>query len=490
MRFSKFYHTLPSSCALATMEMMLKLYNTLTRKVEEFKPLNPPRVGFYSCGPTVYEHTHIGHMRAYTFVDTLRRTLEANGFEVEHVMNITDVGHLFEEGEEKRLGEDKLEYEAKKEKMSAWDIAKKYTDEFLQVLDELNIKKPQIMPRATDHIKEQIDLIKQLEKKGFTYVVDRGVAFDTSKFPHYPDFARLNLKKMKKGARIEFDPQKKNPADFWLWRFSDPKEKRQMEWDSPWGRGFPGWHIECSAMSMKYLGDTFDIHTGGVDHIGVHHTNEIAQSQGATGKPFVRFWLHNEFILIDGKKMSRSLGNVYTLEDIKKKGFEPLAVRYLFLTAHYRDKLNFTWKSLTSAQSAYEKLKAQVPSLESQSRTALSEEKLQKIEDYKNKFFSLANNDLGTPQALAVVWEVLKSNIPAQDKRELLLSFDEVLGLGLAEVKPERVKVSKEVQELVEEREKLRTQEKWQEADKLRKRIEKAGFNIEDTPKGPKVKKR
>ena len=467
---------------------MVRLFNTKTRKVEEFVPLEGKKVGMYSCGPTVYSSPHVGNLRAYVFVDTLRRTLEANGYNVQHVMNITDVGHLFEEGDETRIGKDKLEYEAEKEKVSAWDIAKKYIDEFFKNLDALNIERPTVVPRATDNIREQIQLIKTLEDKGYTYKIDDGIYFDSSKFKKKP--LGGGGAGIKPGARIEMVPGKRNPTDFALWKFSPQsgsgQARRQMEWESPWGVGFPGWHIECSAMSMKYLGETFDIHTGGIDHIPVHHTNEIAQSEAATGKEFVRYFLHNEFVLVDGKKMSKSLGNVYTLQDITARGFSPLALRYLFLTSHYRDKLNFTWDSLKAAQTAYERLQK---FMNSPSRTMLSQEKLQLIEKYKSEFFNQINNDLGTPGALAVIWEMIKSNIPNQDKQDLLFSFDEVLGLNLrAESVPRVSRVPREIKKLVEEREKLREEGKWREADKIRKEIEEMGYIIEDTEKGSIVR--
>lgn len=480
---------------------MIKLYNTLSKKVEEFQSIEKGKVGMYTCGPTVYASQHIGNMRAYVTWDILRRVLEANGYQVTQIMNVTDVGHLFEEGEEARLGEDKLEYAAEAQGKNAWEIAKYYTDEFLEFLDELNIKRPTKLVKATDHIKEQVQLIETLERKGFTYKIDDGIYFDTSRFGKKS--LGGNAKGIKPGARVEMVPGKRNPTDFALWKFSPKDKERQMEWDSPWGRGFPGWHIECSAMSMKYLGETFDIHTGGIDHISVHHTNEIAQSEAATGKTFVHFWLHNEFLLVDGGRMSKSLGNVYTLNDVCERGFGPLALRYLFLTAHYRDEINFTWKSLEAAQNAFNRLKEFMSPVHS--RSNLSNEKFQSIdlfgklrvngeqsrtiERYREEFFSQLNNDLGTPGALAVVWEVIKSNVPSEDKRDLLLSFDEVLGLGLERVS--RVgRVPQAVRRLVDEREKLRGQSKWEEADEIRKKVGNMGYLIKDTNEGPQVKKK
>lgn len=467
---------------------MIKLYNTLTRQLEDFKLLDPPNVGIYSCGPTVYDYAHIGHARTYVFSDVLKRILLFNGYQVKHVMNITDVGHLTE-ADISDEGKDKIELAAEKEKKTVWDIAKFYTDDFFQMLDEMNIARPSITCKATDYIQEQIGLIKKMEENGFTYVVDRGVVFDTAKFPAYADFARLDLKGIKAGSRIELDPQKKNPTDFWLWKFSDPKGKRQMEWDSPWGKGFPGWHLECSAMSISCLGERFDIHTGGIDHIPVHHTNEIAQNWAATGHQVVNYWVHGEFLLIEGQKMSKSLGNFYRLEDIEKKGFEPLALRYLFLTAHYRAKMNFTWKSLEAAQAALGKLKNLVDQWKTgEGRKTLSSQDDEKINSFREKFQQKINDDLNIPEALAVVWEVAKSNIPDPDKLDLVLDFDEVLGLGLAK-ETEEIKVPKEIEELVNKREELRKEQKWAEADKIRKEIEGAGFVLKDTPEGVKIKK-
>lgn len=502
---------------------MLRFFNTLKRKIEDFAPLDPPKVRMYTCGPTVYSSQHIGNMRAYVTWDILRRVLEFNGYQVNHVMNITDVGHLFEEGEEGRIGQDKLEYEAARVGKSAWDIANYYTDEFLHFMDELNIKKPTLLVKATDHINEMIALIKRLEEKGFTYKISDGVYFDTSKFPNYGELAG-GKEGIRPGVRVEMVPGKKNPTDFSLWKFTPKGFKRQMEWDSPWAprqargkvKGFPGWHIECSAMSMKYLGESFDpfgkasvesaetlridgehyrtidIHTGGVDHIPVHHTNEIAQSEAATGLKFVRFWLHNEFVLVDGKRMGKSLGNVFTVDDVKKRGFNSLSLRYLFLTAHYRDKLNFTWESLQAAQNAYNRLVEALSGFQREDQSIVSRSGIPlRGKKYRTAFFNRMNNDLSTPNALPVVWEMLKSNIPAKDKSDLLLSFDEVLGLGLEkQVNKKEPEIPEGVIRLIKEREKLRKKEEWAKADELRERIERMGYFVEDTIEGSKTKKK
>ena len=444
----------------------------------------------YSCGPTVSDFPHIGNLRAYVFVDILRRTLEFNGYKVNHVMNITDVGHLTSQAD---TGEDKMEAASKREKKDAWQIAKFYEKEFLRALEKLNILKPQIICRATEHIKEMIDLVKKLEEKGFAYRISDGIYFDTSKLSDYGKLANMPRSKILAGARIEVVSGKRHPTDFALWKFS-PKEglKRQMEWDSPWGVGFPGWHIECSAMGMKYLNEHFDIHTGGVDHVLIHHTNEIAQNEAVTGHQVVNYWIHNEFLLVERQKMSKSLRNFYNIHDIEEKGFNALSLRYLFLTCHYRSKMNFTWKGLEAAQNAYNKLVGIIKDWQHGEREVVSPEDVKKIDDFRKKFQEKINDDLNIPEALAIVWEVAKSNIPDPDKLDLILDFDQVLGLDLERVSRESraSRVPQEITELVEKREELRKQGRWDEADKIRKEIEKSGFTIKDTPKGPKVKKK
>jgi cysteinyl-tRNA synthetase len=468
---------------------MLRIYNTLSRKIEEFKPINPPYVGMYTCGITAYDHTHIGHMRTYVNTDLLRRTLEYNGFLVKQVENVTDVGHLSSDAD---TGEDKLQKKAKKERKTAWEIAKIYAKEFFEVMDKLNVLKPHIIAYATDHIKEMIELIKKLEEKGFTYKISGdGIYFDTAKLADYGKLACMPRDKILAGARVEMVFGKRNPTDFALWKFSPKNQKRDMEWDSPWGVGFPGWHIECSAMAMKYLGETFDIHTGGIDHIPIHHTNEIAQAEAATGKPFVKYWFHNEFMMVEGKKMSKSLGNFFWIKDVEDKGFEPLALRYLFLTSHYRLKMNFTWEGLKAAQTAYWRLKEMVRGWR-KGREIISEVDLGKIENFRRKFQEKINNDLNIPEALAVVWEMAKSNIPDPDKLDLILDFDKVLGLDLEKSlkDQEREAIPQEIMEMVKKREYLRKQKKWDEADRIRKEIENLGFIIEDTPSGPVIKRK
>lgn len=458
--------------------MDIFLTNSLTRKKEKFIPINPPNVGVYSCGPTVYLSAHIGHMRKYLSDDILMRVLRTSGYKVTQVMNITDVGHLVSDAD---TGEDKMEKSAKATGQTVWDIAKFYEKQFFDSTTALNIKKPDVVCKATDHIEEQINLIKKLEEKGFTYKTTDGIYFDTSKFKNYGELTG-GKEGIRPGLRIEMG-EKKNATDFALWKFSPKDEKRQMEWDSPWGVGFPGWHIECSAMSMKYLGEQFDIHTGGEDHIAIHHTNEIAQSEAATEKsPFVKYWIHTAFLMVDGKKMSKSLGNFYTVEDIKKKGFDPLSLRYLYLGASYRDPLNFTWESLQAAENALERLRNQVISLKTEKdRTTLSQEKEQVIEKFRNDFIISVNDDLNTSKALAVVWEMLKSSIPSTDKLDLIYSFDEILGFGLSEISDSEPETPDNIKELIKKREEFRNQKNWQEADAIRKQIEELGFKVKDS---------
>lgn len=471
----------------------MKIYNSLTKKIEEFEPINPPNVGMYTCGPTVYSYPTIGNFRTYTTADLLLRSLKFLGFSVKYVMNLTDVGHLTGDNlGDADIGEDRLEKAAKKEGKSAWDIAKFYSDDFRGSFDRLNLTLPDHLVAATDHIKEQIDLIKKLEEKGLTYRIDDGIYFNTIAYESktgekYGELSTLD--QIKEGARVEPNPQKKNTRDFALWKFSPTDRKRQMEWESPWGVGFPGWHLECSAMSMKYLGEQFDIHVGGEDLRSTHHPNEIAQSEGATGKvPFVKYWIHGAFLLVDGGRMGKSLGNAYTLHDIKNKNFDSLDLRYFYLTGHYRKQMNFTWEALTGAQNALEKLRTQIQSLKSGGeRNALSEEKLSKVDEFRNEFTNAISDDLNTPEALAVLWSMLKSNIPSTDKYDLAMSFDEVLGLGLNKpvIQSTGTSITPEIKKLMEEREKLRNERKFEEADKIRDRILEMGYTINDAAQKP-----
>jgi cysteinyl-tRNA synthetase len=484
---------------------MLRLYNTLTRKVEEFTPLRKDWVGYYSCGPTVYDFAHIGHARTYIFADTLGRTLSFLGYKVKRVMNITDVGHLTSDSDS---GEDKMEKGAKRENKSVWDIAQFYTDDFMKMLKDLNIEKPEIICKATDYIPQMISLVKQLEQKGFTYTVDDGVYFDTTKLSDYgkltgQTFEEL-VKGLKAGARIEVVAGKKHPTDFALWKFSYPKgrpfdstcdastAKRQMQWDSPWGLGFPGWHIECSAMSMEFLGETIDIHTGGVDHIPIHHTNEIAQSEAATGKPFVRCWLHGEHLLIDGQKMSKSLKNFYRLSDIIQKGFDPLSLKYLFFSASYRQQLNFTWKALESAARALKNLHSRVKEMEKANDRENEKQNTHTPNEFTSQFKDAISDDLNMAKALSVVWNVVKSSLSNRTKLAFLHEVDKVLGFGFKnqQENTHRFEAPAEITLLVEKRDRLRTEGKWEEADEVRNQIEKLGFALKDTKNGAQVQKK
>jgi len=455
--------------------MKLKLYNTLTRKKEVFKSLKDKKAGLYTCGPTVYMYAHIGNLRTYIFEDILKRILNYNSYKVKHVMNITDVGHLTSDSD---TGEDKLEKSAVREKKTVWDIAGFYTRAFKKDLKKLNIIEPDVWEKATDTIEDQINLIKTLERKGFTYKIKDGIYFDSSKLPSY---GRLWAKKIKPkaGARIEMS-EKKNPTDFALWKFSPKEKKRQMEWDSPWGIGFPGWHTECVAIGIKNLGIPFDIHCGGIDHIQIHHTNEIAQAEAAYEKPLANYWLHGEFLILKKARMGKSEGNILTLEELIKKGFHPLSFRYLALTAHYKSKLVFSLESLKSADQALKKLYQKTAELKDSKGKSPDN-------DYKEEFLKYINDDLNTPKALALIWKMLESNFPARAKYELLLDFDKVLGLNLREIKKE--KIPEEIIKLVEERKKCRKNKEFQEADKIRKEIEKSGWQIEDTDQGTKIKK-
>lgn len=472
----------------------MRLYNSLTRQIEEFVPLKKGKVGMYTCGPTVYFYSHIGHGRKYVYDDILRRLLTSKNFKVTHVQNITDVGHLTGENEgDADLGEDKMEKGARLAGKTVWEVADTYTQAFFVDMDKLNILRPDISCKATDHIAEQIELVKKLVEKGFAYDTPEAVYFDISKFPRYGMLFGQNLSDKQVAVReeVETGKFKKHPADFALWfkrvgRFVD----HTMHWDSPWGDGFPGWHIECSAMSMKYLGETFDIHTGGEDHLPIHHPNEIAQAEAATGKPLAKYWVHHGFLMVDGTKMSKSLGNVFRVEDVVQKGFSPLALRYFYLTAQHRTPQNFTWSALAAAQSAYDKLVGfvrQVDKTEA-SRSSLSKEKLKKLDGLRAAFWGAMDNDLNTPQALAVVWELVKSNIPDRDKLELLLDFDQVLGLNLAKV--DEIKVPDEVKQLGANREQLRKDGQFVKADEVRLQIEKMGYLINDSASGPTFTKK
>lgn len=463
---------------------MMRIYNTASRQKEDLKTIKPGVVGIYSCGPTVYSSPHIGNMYAYICWDVLARTLKYLGYEVRNVINITDVGHLISDADS---GEDKMEKGSKKEGMTVWEIAKKYENEFLKNLEELNIEMPWKMPKATDHIQEQMELIKKIESNGFTYQTSDGIYFDTAKFKDYGKFANLNLEKIREGARVEINEEKKSPQDFALWKFSPEGEKRQMEWESPWGVGFPGWHIECTAMSTKYLGNVFDIHTGGEDHISIHHTNEIAQGYGAFGKMTANYWMHNAFITFDGSKISKSSGGLYTVFDLEKMGFDPLAYRYMVLGSHYRKGIEFSLESLKAAKVALNKLRSY--KIADRQVESLSSGKVN--EDFKNEFLSKISDDLAMPEALAVVWKMVKSDLAAEDKWTTLLDFDKVLGLNLKilDLRSQILEIPEEVQKLVEQRMRAREEKNWVESDRLREIIKENGYLIEDLPNSYKILK-
>jgi cysteinyl-tRNA synthetase len=454
--------------------MTLRLYDTYTRSVRDFQPLHPPEVGLYSCGPTVYDYAHIGNLRTYIFVDLLRRALLFNGYAVKHVMNITDVGHLVSDAD---TGEDKMEVGQRRTGQSAWEIAECYTQAFQDDLVYLNILEPTIWCRATDHLAEQIALIECIAAKGFTYRTADGLYFDTSRLPDYGYLARLDVTGLQAGARVEMG-EKRNITDFALWKFSPSDRQRQMEWDSPWGKGFPGWHIECSAMSAKYLGTFFDIHCGGEDHITVHHTNEIAQTQACYGTRLANFWLHGYFLQMDEARMSKSAGDFVRLQTLIDRGYDPIVYRFFCLSAHYRTQLSFTWRGLDGAATALNRLCALAHAW-GQPGTI--------DEDYVGRFAAQLDDDLNLPRAVAVMWDLAKSDLPDAAKKATLLQFDRILGLGLAGWRPAETIVPDNIWQLVQQRQQARAAKQWQIADQLRGQISAAGYEVDDTPQGPHV---
>jgi len=464
----------------------LKLFNTASRQVEEFKPITEGKVKMYCCGPTVYGFQHIGNFRTFFFEDILRRTLKYNNFDVTHIMNITDVGHLTSDED---YGEDKMERKAAEEGKSVWEISEYYTDIFMKDMKLLNITMPSKFTKATDYIKEQIEMVQQLEQKGFTYITSDGVYYDTSKFPDYGKMARLDIEGLRAGERVEFSEEKRNPTDFALWKFSPKDEKRQMEWESPWGIGFPGWHLECSAMSKKTLGDHLDIHCGGVDHIPVHHTNEIAQSEAANGKKFVNYWVHGEFLLMGDEKMSKSKGGTLTISRLREEGYEPMHYRYFLLNAHYRKKLNFSEEAMQGAKNSYENLKARIISLKEKAEIEIVDDK---PNDYKEKFTEKINNDLGITEALAILWTMLKDeNLSAKQRLALALDFDKIFGLELDKVEKNdtQIEIPAGVTSLAEQRLQAKKDKNFALSDELRNKIKELGYEVKDTKDGYEVKK-
>ncbi len=462
--------------------MDLYFYNTLHKAKEKFEPIVSGQAGVYTCGPTVYNFAHIGNLRTYLFEDFLVRTLAYNGYRVKRVMNITDVGHLSGDMD---MGEDKMEQGATREGRTAWEIAAYYTDAFREDLQALNIAAPDIWCKATDNIAEQIALVKSLEEKGFVYRTADGLYFDTAKFPEYNRLSHLPLEELKEGARIEKNPDKKNPTDFAVWKFSPAASKRQMEWDSPWGVGFPGWHLECSAMSLKYLGKQLDIHCGGIDHINVHHTNEIAQSEAATGEKFFNYWLHGAFLNIaGGKKMAKSEDNFLTLDRaLLNKGIDPLAYRFAALQVHYRKPMEYSEDSLRQAEQGWQSLRRQLASLG---------DGFGRVDDaVRLEFQQAINDDLNMPQALALLFKVLKSDLSAEDKRATARDFDKVLGLDLFRpLSEQNVDIPENVAALLSERRQARTEKDWLKSDILRQAIYEAGYLVEDGQEGQSVKSR
>ena len=450
---------------------MLTLYNTRTRQKEKFKPLHNNEVGLYTCGPTVYNYAHIGNLRTYVFEDILLRVLKYNDYEVNHVMNITDVGHLTDDADQ---GEDKMEKGSKREGKTAWEIASFYTEAFKNDMNDLNLLEPHTWCKATDHIEEQIDQVQILIDKGFTYETSDGIYFDTTKLEDYGKLAQLDKQNLKAGERVDMG-EKKNPHDFALWKFNKEGEKRQMEWGAFGKTGFPGWHIECSAMSMKYLGDQFDIHCGGIDHVPVHHTNEIAQTEASSGKkPWVNFWLHGEFLVINEGRMGKSEGNFITLRTLKEKGYDPLAYRFFLLQAHYRKQLNFTWEAIDAAAEGLKRLRRLVNSIPEETQTD---------EGLEKKFAEAISDDLNMPESLAVLWKGLKEK--TLDKKTIM-NFDAVLGLDLVRAE-KKIKIPENVQKLLEERKRARKEKNWEESDRLRDEITGLGFAIEDGDEGQSV---
>ncbi len=460
--------------------MSIKFYNTLTRKEEEFKPINEKEIKIYSCGPTVYYFAHIGNLRAYLFMDNLRRVLKYNGYKLKHVMNITDVGHLVSDADE---GEDKMLKAAKRENKDPFEIAEFYMNAFLKDIDSLNIDRPEIIARATEHIDVMEEYVKKIIENGYTYQTEDTVYFDTSKLKKYGILSNRNVEEQKAGARVEFDKNKKNISDFALW--IKAPENHIMKWDSFFGKSYPGWHLECSAMGYKYLGENFDIHTGGVDHIPIHHENEIAQSQGFSGKIPANYWMHVEFLQINGGKMSKSLNNLYTLKDLQEKGYEPLVYRMFNYTSNYRAQINFTFEAMDAAKVALNRLREGYI----KHGEGLDDISDDEIKDYEEKFLEAINDDLNMPIAMSVVWDVIKNPKKSKKMQELLLKFDEVLGLNIKEYKKQENILPDEIKDLVNKRNEARKEKNWSESDRIRDLLIEKGYIVKDSKEGTIVEK-
>lgn len=473
------------------------LYNTLTRKKEEFKPIKGGEVSFYQCGPTVYWTQHIGNLRAATLGDIIRRVFEYNGYNIKFVKNYTDVGHLTSDGD---IGEDKMEKGARRENLSPDEIAQKYIKIYEDDACELNIEPPTVAPRATKHIPEMIEMVKTLLDKGFAYSTPLAIYFDISKFPNYTALSGQNLEKniAGEGSGDISDSIKKNPQDFSLWFFRAGVQASALQyWPSPFtsplvenGNGFPGWHIECSAMSKKYLGETLDIHMGGIEHVPVHHTNEIAQSESANGVKYSNYWLHNEHLLANNEKMAKSTGTGFTLAEVKEKGFKPIALRYYFLSANYRSKQNFTWEALQAAQNGLEHLYNQIREIKLVMEMGDEPVEIGQVSDeHKKKFLEFLNDDFNTPGALSVLQEVMKSGLKSEDKLATIFDFDSVLALNFAQLQNSKEEFPAEILILSEQRKKARAEKNWVESDRLRAEIEKLGYAVNDTVNGVEVYK-
>ena len=464
--------------------MDIYFYNTLTRKKELFEPMDEKEVTIYSCGPTVYKDATIGNMRTNIFQDVLRRMLKYNGYQIKHVMNITDVGHLVSDGDD---GEDKMIKSAREEHKTPLEIAEHYTKLFFDDLKDLNIEIPEIICKATNYIPEMLEYVKELVDKGYAYETSTAIYFDVSKLDKYPVLSNLNVEEQKAGARVEVDTEKRNPYDFAVW-IKAPKN-HLMKWDSPWGPSYPGWHIECSAMSRKHLGEQFDIHTGGIDLIPTHHENEIAQSKGACGKIPARYWLHGEYLLINGGKMSKSLGNVYLLKDIKEKGYDPLVYRLLCYTCSYRNKLNFTWEGMDSASKSLERLRKGYQANKN-GKNQLEKEDIEKLNELEYGFKQAINDDMNMPLGMSFVWEVIKYPKKCPEIANLLLKFDKVLGIRIEKEEETSEKLPEEISNLIEKRKQARNEKNWQESDRIREEIQQKGYIVKDTKDGMEVSKK
>ena len=460
--------------------MDLYFYNTLTKQKEKFIPIDENLVRLYSCGPTVYKDATIGNMRTNIFQDVLRRVLRYNGYKIKHAMNITDVGHLVSDGDE---GEDKMTKSAREENKTPLEIANHYTELFFNDLKALNLETPEIVCKATEHIQEMLEYVEKLVERGYAYETSTAIYFDISKLDKYPILSNLNLEEQKAGARVEVDPEKKSPYDFALW--IKAPENHLMKWDSPWGPSYPGWHIECSAMGRKYLGEQFDIHTGGIDLVPTHHENEIAQSKGLCGKVPARYWMHGEYLLINGGKMSKSLGNVYLIKDIIEKGYDPIVYKLFSYSCHYRNKLNFTWEGMDSTSKSLERLRKGYQN-HLQGKDEVSEEL---VKQYEEKFHKAINDDLNMPSAMGVVWEIVRNEKKSPKMAKLLEKIDSVLGIEISkqEQKEENIEIPKEILELVEERKIARENKDWEKSDKLRNLIKEKGYEIKDTKEGSEI---